>query len=175
MRKHLVVIVIALLFFALGYSAYNRFGGKLFVKENPHPIEIAGQNQVNVTPSVDPVTAVANFNAEYAPQIELSAANGKWTVNDVAQIAPATLVVEFEDGHNAHVAVLDATQKKVLTVMQDQARFSSSTWQSLIASYGAADYSPKFFTTSVVQSGQIQTYNQLTQVPENVFLKTGTP
>ena len=83
------------------------------------------------------------------------------------------MLVGFEDGYNPGVAVLNFNndQFKILETFKNQAVFTFSDWQSLINKYGNSSYPVSTYTVSLLRNKQIVSFQDLINVPENIFLK----
>ncbi|OGI57513.1 hypothetical protein A3B85_03010 [Candidatus Nomurabacteria bacterium RIFCSPHIGHO2_02_FULL_37_13] len=88
-------------------------------------------------------------------------------------IGKNNLLVGFEDGYNPGVAVLNFNndQFKILETFKNQAVFTFSDWQSLINKYGNSSYPVSTYTVSLLRNKQIVSFQDLINVPENIFLK----
>jgi hypothetical protein len=104
-------------------------------------------------------------------QITLSPANGSWFISAIQLIASSTVLVSFEDGHDAHTAVVDLASSHIKTVYQSKTRFAKNEWKNIVASYGAPAYVPATYVRSIVRGTKLVAFDQFTKVPENVFVR----
>ncbi len=83
------------------------------------------------------------------------------------------LLVSFEDGYSVGMAVLNFTnsQFKILETFKDKGEFTLIEWQNLVKKYGDASYSVNTYTVSLMRNNEIVSFEELTKVPENVFVK----
>ena len=83
------------------------------------------------------------------------------------------LFVSFEDGYSVGMAVLNFTngQFKILETFKNQGEFPLVDWQNLVKKYGDASYSISTYTVSLMRNNEIVSFQELTKVPENVFVK----
>jgi len=112
------------------------------------------------------------FRPAYHNQIE----NAKkiWRTPDTAQfIEKNNVLVRFGDDNNVHVAVFNFNGSKfnLLEVFKNQAEFTLFDWQNLVHKYGSSSYSVSTYTVDLVRNGQIVSFQDLTKVSENVFIK----
>lgn len=83
------------------------------------------------------------------------------------------LLVNFEDGYNPGIAVLNFTdnQFKILETFKDKGEFTLVEWQNLVKKYGDASYPVSTYTVSLLRNNEIVSFQDLTKVPENIFVK----
>lgn len=88
-------------------------------------------------------------------------------------ISAQNLLVSFEDDNNTHVAVFQFSNSQFLLreVIQNVTEFPFQDWQAIVKKYGDSTYPVSTYTKSLVRNGQMVNYDDLTKVPENVFLK----
>jgi plastocyanin len=97
LRKHIVLAVIAVLFFGLGYYAYTQYNEAPIVQEDPHPQEIVENNNPPQTPDSTPATnasehVITYTDSGYAPK-SLTVKKGDTVVyknNSAKNMWPAT-------------------------------------------------------------------------------------
>jgi len=97
-----------------------------------------------------------------------------WLSPDSVQfIGNGNVLVRCEDGYNPGIAVLhfDGNTFKILETFKDKAEFTLTDWNKLITEYGDPSYPISTYTISLVRNGQIVSFQTLTKVPENVFVK----
>ena len=83
------------------------------------------------------------------------------------------LLVNFEDGYNPGMAVLNFadSQFKILETFKNQGEFPLVDWQNLVKKYGDVSYFVSTYTVSLLRNNEIVSFQELTKVPENVFVK----
>lgn len=83
------------------------------------------------------------------------------------------LLVSFEDGYSVGMAVLNFTngQFKILETFKNQGEFPLVDWLNLVKKHGVASYSVNTYTVSLMRNNEIVSFQELTKVPENVFVK----
>lgn len=88
-------------------------------------------------------------------------------------IGKNNLIVRFEDGYNPGIAVLNFDNNKftILETFKNQAEFTLSDWQNLVEKYGDSSYPTGTYTIDLVRNKQIVSFQELTKVPENIFVK----
>ena len=95
---------------------------------------------------------------------------GLYTVQFIGE---NVLIVSFEDGYNPGIAVLNFKDGKfnILETFKNQADFEFSDWENLVKKYGESSYPISTYTLSVLRGKEIVSFQTLTKVPENVFLR----
>jgi len=93
--------------------------------------------------------------------------------HSVQFIGENNLLVGFEDGYNPGIAVLnfDGSKFKILETFKNQGNFTLLDWQNLVKKYGDLSYSVSTYTISLLRNKEIVSFQNLTKVPENIFLK----
>lgn len=97
-----------------------------------------------------------------------------WLSPDSVQfVGKNNLFVRFEDGYNPGIAVLnfDGSKFKILETFKNQGDFTLSDWQNLVKKYGDSSYPVSTYTISLLRNKEIVSFQDLTKVSENVFLK----
>ncbi len=176
--------------------AQCEFRGENFVDQSQGQIGILNspsrqnQNQGNQTFSESEVLtnlktnwqsaqALITFRPAYHNQTE--DAKKIWRSPSAVQfVGKNNILVRFEDDNNVHVAVLKFNGERfgILDVFKNQANFSFSDWQYLIIKYGDSHYiygDPAYiistYATDIVRNGQIVSFQNLTSISENIFIK----
>ena len=98
--------------------------------------------------------------------------DGIWGYTDVQFIGNNAFLIAFEDGHNAHKAVLSFGDGRFVLeeVFQNQSAFTATKWQELVNTYGDPSYPIGSYARSIVRDKKIVTFPELTKVPENIFI-----
>ena len=162
-----LIVLVVILAGAVGY----------FVLRKPTPtVQVSMPTESEILVSLktnwQTVQALIPFRPVYHNQAENEAKI--WRTPTAAQfLGKNDVVVRFEDDNNVHVAVFnfDGGKFSLLETFQNQGEFASSDWQNLINKYGAASYSPSTYAKDLMRNGELVSFQDLTRVTENVFLK----
>ena len=118
------------------------------------------------------VQTLIPFRPTYHNQAE-NAAKIWRTPFAVQFIGKNNALVRFEDDNNVHIVLVNSDDGKfnLLETFQNQGEFALSDWQNLISKHGATSYPVSTYTVDLVRNGELVSFQDLTKVPENVFLK----
>lgn len=97
-----------------------------------------------------------------------------WSSPETVQFIGSSILVRFEDGYNPGIAVLsfdDNNNFKILETFKNQSDFIFSDWLALLNKYGSSSYPLSTYTMSLLRNKQIVSFQNLTNVPENVLVK----
>jgi hypothetical protein len=112
------------------------------------------------------------FRPTYHNQAEN--AENIWRNPGVVQfIGMDNILVRFEDDNNVHVAVLkyNGSKFELLEAFENQGEFERVDWQNLVNKHGDSDSAISTYATQLVRNGEIVSYETLTKIPENIFIK----
>jgi hypothetical protein len=179
MRNNLIGVIAIIILIVLA--------GFLFFKSSPEatPVDVGTgvtpgtgtaveTQETNVTRLIQELEGKwSAIGVPLSTSLGTSPANGQWFLDSAQAIGKDNLLVQFEDGHNSHIAVLHYANGgfAVLKSYPSQGPFALSTWNQILGEYGSANYPVVTFTRSVVRNGEIVSYPNLTQVSENIFVK----
>jgi len=83
------------------------------------------------------------------------------------------LFIVYEDGYIANTALLNYKDGKftVSESFPNHGLFTLAEWQNLVNRYGDPSYAVVSYSINSIRGGEIISYESLTKVPENVFVK----
>jgi hypothetical protein len=179
MRNTLIAVVAIIILALVAGLAWNRS------RPDTTPIDVGTgvtpgtgtavqTEETNVTRLIQEIEGKwATLGAPLTTSLGFSPANGQWFLDAAQAIGRDNLLVQFEDGHSVHVAVVhyENNSFRVLKTYPNQGSFAPSTWNQILGEYGSSGYPVVTFSRNSIQNGQIVSYPALTQVPENVFVK----
>jgi len=97
-----------------------------------------------------------------------------WRGPDAIQvISESRLLARFDDDNNVHSAVFDLIDGEftLREVFRNEGQFTMAEWQSLIVKHGKPAHPITTYTTGLIRGGEIVNFEELTEVPENVFVE----
>lgn len=83
------------------------------------------------------------------------------------------LIVRTEDDNDTHIVIFSFNNNEfaVLEVFQSTSDFTLANWQNLVNEHGNTNYSVATYSAEVMRNGDLVLFDDLTLIPENVFLK----
>lgn len=162
---NIVLIVVIVAIITVG-------GYFIFVKKSEPAIFSELEILTNLKANWQSIQTLIPFRPAYHNQIE--DAKKIWRSPKTVQfIGRNSVLVRFEDDDQVHVAVFkfDDSKFDLLEVFKNQGEFILSEWQNLVKKYGNIDYLVSTYTTDLVRNKQIVSFQDLTKVPENIFIR----
>lgn len=139
------------------------------------PITI-GYSKVSATES----EILAQLNLDWQT-LQTSFANRPEHPGTVSWLGPYTvqfigknnLLVGYEDGYVASMNILSYENGdfKTLETFNNRGLFTLSEWQDLVKKYGDPTYPVSSYSINAIRNNEIISFEKLTKVPENVFVK----
>lgn len=111
------------------------------------------------------------FRPIYHNQIEN--AKKKWRIPIGVQfIGKNNILVSFEDDNNSNITIFHFNSNKfsLIETFKHQSRFSFLDWKNIVNKYGDSSYLVSTYTMGLVRNRQIVSFQDLTKVPENIFV-----
>lgn len=118
------------------------------------------------------VQALIPFRPSYHNQEENK--KGIWQSPFIVQfIGKNNILLEIEDDDNPHVIILhfDGDKFNLLGFFKNQYDFALPDYKDLVNKYGDSSYNTSTYTVCIVRNGKIISFQDLTKVPENIFVK----
>lgn len=83
------------------------------------------------------------------------------------------LIVRTEDDNDTHIVVFSFNNNEftALEVFQSTGDFALTNWQNLVNEHGNTNYPVATYSAEVMRNGDLVLFDDLTLIPENVFLK----
>ncbi len=162
-----LVVVIAVVIVAL-VAGYFAFQNKPEVKSSISESEILSKLNADWTSAqaLVPIRPTYHNQAENETKV--------WrNPNSIQFIGNNHFLIEIEDDNNAYVVVLsfDGDKFSLSELFQNQSNFSQDDWQGLVSKYGDSKYPVDTYTKELIRNKEIVSFDSITKVPENVFLK----
>ncbi len=88
-------------------------------------------------------------------------------------IAENTVLVQIEDDDNSHIVIFKFVDGHFifLEIIESQADFTLDDWQDLENKYNGGGFPIQTYTKEVVRNGEIVSFDNLTLIPENIFVR----
>lgn len=153
------------------------FNGVVFVDESGNESEepkayTETEVLVSLKMKWKPTQQLFTFRPKYHNQAE--DAQNVWREPSAVQfIGKNNVLIRFEDDNNVHLAVLNYKDGafSLLETFENQGDFARADWDNLVTKHGNSTVPVSTYVTEVVRNGEIVSYERLTEVPENVFVK----
>ena len=169
---NLIVIIVVLLVFVKYFA---------FIKKSPSVLPELNSAQ-NQNSELEVIAGLKNNWRSIQTLIPLRPAyhnqeenkKGQWRIPYIVQlIGKDNVMLEIEDDNNAHVIILHYAGGKfsLLEFFKNRHNFALADYQNLIDKYGDSGSSASTYTIGLVRDGKIVFFQDLTKVPENIFVK----
>ncbi len=81
-------------------------------------------------------------------QIAFSPSNTQWTLDTIQFIGGETALIQFEDGHEVHTAIIDyhGSVYRFAKVFRSQPDFTLSEWRKLVSEFGNPQHAATTYT-----------------------------
>lgn len=153
------------------------FDGVVFVDESQDgsaELEVYTETEVLVSMKMKwgATQALIPFRPTYHNQEE--DAKDVWRNPGAVQfIGKNNVLIRIEDDNNVHLAVMNYKDGafSLLETFENQGDFARADWDNIVTKHGNSTVPVSTYVTEVVRNGEIVSYERLTEVPENVFVK----
>lgn len=179
MNKKLFLAAFLVALFVIGYFLFVKKSEP--VAEQQKPTSAQTSASVNKTSESEVIASLkTNWRAvqdliPFQPGVyyQSGVPVSSWWFSDVQFIGENTILVGFTDDNNPHVAVLkfDNGKFSLLKVFENQGDFFLPDWQNLVDQYGDNSYPVSTYTRGLLRNKQIVSFDELTKVPENIFVQ----
>lgn len=164
-----IVLVVLVVVVALGYFAFRNGSNIPDKVEGTAPETELLSRLINDWSSVQ---ALIPIRPNHHNQIE----NEKkiWRSPSAVQFLKTNnILVRLEDDNDVHAAVFSFTNNKfdLVEFFKSQGEFSEADWQKLVDKYSEFSYKITTYARDLVRNKEIVSFDNLTYVPENIFVQ----
>ncbi len=161
-----VIITIVVIATGLGYFAFKNSN---VLDENRNKILNAQEETAIINNLLNSWTNLQK-SFDFRPVNQ----NGEWSGPYKFQfIAVDKLLIDFEDGYNANLAVVSFGKNgfKISKVFKIKSYFTAAEYTEFIKQNGDSKYPPSTYSTWIMRNKKITHFEKPTKVPENVFIQ----
>ncbi len=164
----IVVLAVAL----IGYVLYERTPAKVVPTGDPGSSSTTVPNATTTSSlsEMEVIGALLEGWPSLYKDLKVVPANSAWYIYSAQFIGNNRLLVYFEDGHVAYLAVLGYANNNFTVVkVMPETMLSMSEWQNIVSAYGDPRGPISNYTIGIMRNGEYIQFDALTKVPENVI------
>ena len=159
----ILIIIIVIIFGTTIYIAWNKNSSVSFPESEVIAVLKANWQSIQT---------LIPFRPSYANKVENQKA--VWQSPYIVQfIGKGNILTEVEDDYKTNVIIFHFNGNKftLLQSFKNQWNFTLSDYNNLVSQYGDVSYNASTYTIGLVRDKKTIMFQDLTKVPENIFVK----